>query len=362
MQNTVEMILDKTKRGVRHEFIFVDHLKDARVPIAKALQGKARQFNACPIELLILTKMYFGDFVRHVSTNRIYNGIAIGIDVYTEWDTLARYLQPSPGLYKYTAGDYSGYDTRIPVSVALYALGVMEAYYAPTSQPEDIIVRRVLFMNFINSLHISDGVVYEHVGGNPSGQPLTPVYNSICNLFIIYGAANYVRHSLLSIDISTAEMFSDSTVTVFGDDNGIGYKTKLKCLFNQAVLGKAIKEVFNMTYTNEMKTDTLVEERDLSQISYLKRSFRATPYGYTCPLELDVIKETLNWRRKTTTDQEFELVIESVLRELSIHGRVTYDLYAPKIIRLSSELQDYIPVNSDYASASRSDRGLANIH
>lgn len=359
LEDSVMTILDKTKKGIRVEFVYVDYLKDARVPIDKALKGKARQFNACPVELLILTRMYFGDFIRHASANRIFNGIAVGIDCYTEWDTLARYLVPTQGEYKLTAGDYSAYDTRIPVPVGLRVLSVIEAYYVDSS-PEDRLVRRILFMNFVNSFHIADGIIYEHVGGNPSGQPITPHYNSIANMFIIYGAANWIRHTQnLTDDITVKDMFESVNEITYGDDNAIAYKDLVQVLFDQNNLSDAILKCFGMTYTNESKTDTAVCSRDLTEISFLKRSFRKTKYGYTCPLELSVLKETLNWTRNGNTEREFEIVIESVLRELSIHGKSVYDMYARKICKLSSEICNYIPINSNFETASGSDVGLA---
>ena len=176
VREMVTKCIEDAKNGIRNEHIFVDYLKDERRPIAKVEEGKTRQFMACGMVYLIAMKMYFGDFIRSICENRITNGIAVGVNPYEEWDTLYRHLK-NTSTKKMTAGDYSSFDARIPVPIGYKVLEIVEQFYY-NSTPQDRKVREVLFLEIINSMHLSNGIVYEFVGGNPSGQPMTRTIRS----------------------------------------------------------------------------------------------------------------------------------------------------------------------------------------
>lgn len=378
-------------RGFRPSFIYVDYLKDELRPKEKVLMGKTRQFMAGPVELLILYKMYFGDFVRHVLANRIFNGMAIGIDPYTDWTILAKHLGVDKG-WKVTAGDYSGFDTRIPVAIGNVVKDIIHNFYGDKGS-EAYNIREILFLEIINSKHISNGIVYEHNGGNPSGNFLTAIFNSMaCYLIISISAVlgfvedneilkstdtfllekdtgevvcpirkDYYRAQLPADVLMTGwKTFEESVcLETFGDDNLACYDpTKMPSL-RQSRLSALIRKYFDMEYTNETKTGTVAEERTLDQVSFLKRGFRYERGIWHAPLELDVIKETLNWQKKNNDKLEFQLRIEGVLRELSLHGRQTYEEYSGKIIQLSQDLLQFYPVASTYEKAQVGGYGMA---
>jgi hypothetical protein len=351
----VEKIAEDASKGIRNEFIFVDCLKDERRPTAKVDEGKTRQFMACPMDFLIVAKQYFGDFVRHVCSNKIFNGVAVGINPYDEWGTLASYLQRD-GTFVFTAGDYSAYDGKIPTTIGLHVLEIIESYYVNATQRERDI-RKILFLDIINSLHIADGVVYEFNGGNPSGQPLTAIYNSICNIFLLYACAEKNRIDK-KMEITVEELFENSSVITFGDDNIVGYRSLLGDCFEQNNLTKYMKDMFDFTYTNEAKTEDTVTARGLQDITFLKRGFRFER-GYDCPLQLDVVLETLNWQKKNATTKEMEERVDGVLKELSLHGRAVFDEYAPTILRVCHEVMDYLPPYQTYKQARLINIGLS---
>jgi len=66
LREMVDNCIMKAKNGIRTQHVFVDYLKDEKRPIEKVEMGKTRQFMACDMILLIVYKMYFGDFIRHV--------------------------------------------------------------------------------------------------------------------------------------------------------------------------------------------------------------------------------------------------------------------------------------------------------
>lgn len=351
----VDHIISEAIKGRRLNHIFVDYLKDERRPIAKADIGKTRQIMACPMDLLIAMKMYFGDFVKFIMDRRIHNGVAIGIDCYSEWTSLANYLQLSPE-YKVTAGDYSKYDARIPVGIGLRVLSIVEKFYH-NSSPSDIAVRRVLFQEIINSKHLSNGVVYEFFGGNPSGQPMTSVYNSICNLLILafVGKCNLTS---LDHDVPFEMVFSRTRFQVFGDDNLVSYHPDDAEIWSQAVLEKSIPIYIGMDYTSELKDGILRQARHLSQVQFLKRGFRFDRGEWMCPLEISVLRETLGWQHHGCTEDEMKQRIECVLSELARHGKGVFDEHASKILKASQACYSYGPKNSTFRAAIMSSDSL----
>jgi hypothetical protein len=356
LKQNVERVIQDAKNGIRGEHIFVDYLKDERRPIEKVEEGKTRQFMACGMDLLIAMKMYFGDFIRHICANRIANGIAIGINPYEEWGTLEKYMIPNKETV-FTAGDYSSYDARIPVPIGYEVLKIIEMFYH-NSNPEDRKVRAILWLEIVNSLHLSNGIVYEFIGGNPSGQPLTSCFNSVANLLMIayMGLINYDSTSNTE---TFEEIFLRTRFSVFGDDNIIGLNPKDTHIFGQQALERIAESSIGMTYTNESKDGKLVENRKINEISFLKRSFGKYRGKTTCPLDISVLHETLSWHKKGSADAEMKLRIECVLAELAQHGKEIFERDVARIVRASINLFGYVPRNQFFSVAFSAQEGLA---
>jgi hypothetical protein len=212
-----------------------------------------------------------------------------------------------------------------------------------------------LFQEIINSRHLTGGLVYEQYGGNPSGQPLTSVFNSIANILIL---AYTAYRSSGDIDHVTKSL-KRTRFQVFGDDNVVSYHPDDEDLWSQGVLERTIPLCVGMEYTNEAKDDSHVSARAVTEISFLKRGFRYDAGEWMCPLELGVVKETLSWEREGATHEQLVQRIESTLSELARHGRDVFDQCAPKIISASLAHAEYTPLNRTYAFARASGDSLA---
>jgi hypothetical protein len=340
LEDRVNEIIECAKANKRLTHVYIDCLKDEHRPLEKVRAGKTRQFMASPMDYSIAMKMYFGDFIRSVYENHTYNGINIGIDHHTEWGCLYNYLKAFKE-YETTAGDYSAFDGHLLVPIMYRVLDIVEAFYIGCPK-EDTRVRYVLFQDIINSRHLSEGTLYAFNGANSSGNILTSVLNSIVNIFMIYGAARTAQISN-TIDMTTDELptvkdlFTYSRVATFGDDNIITYDSGLSHVFGQQVLTYQLGKLFNIKYTNEMKTDEKVTGRALEEVSFLKRTFKFHGGHVRAPLELDVIKEQLNWARKGSSHDELCLRVDACLVELAQHGQETYDEHAHVILKAAME-------------------------
>lgn len=353
----VSKIIEDAKNGIRNEHLFMDCLKDERRSHAKVLQGKTRQIMASPMTLLISSKQYFGDFIRHVCLNKIFNGSAVGINPVTDWSILAERL--SMNGVKFTAGDFSSFDCKIPTQVGWEVLNIIEEFYVG-STAEERRVRRVLFHEIINSMHItSDGIVYELIGGNASGNFMTAVYNSICNLILIISCILKEKDDCES-SLSDDEVFQNIRLIVFGDDNVIGYTPIASEFAKQSVITKQMKILFDYEYTDESKTGVFREHRDISEVSFLKRAFRFSGQQVFAPLELTVVQETLNWCKGTSDEGEFFLRLEAVATELSYHGKIVFDTNFPLIQKRAFDIMNYRIVANTFEKALTGEHTLAN--
>ena len=190
LSERVENIISAAREGRRLAHIFFDFPKDERRPIEKVDAGKTRKISGCPVDLCVAVRMYFGAFVQFYLANRIYNGSAVGIDVYShEVDKLVRYLtvldSGSNETGRVIAGDFGNFDGSLPYALINAFSDTVTDYYCDRGS-ENERVRNVLMQDFANSRHIlEDGTVYEWVGSNASGNPLTTVLNSWCNNIII---------------------------------------------------------------------------------------------------------------------------------------------------------------------------------
>lgn len=330
LRDMVEVVISKAKQGIRCEHIYMDCLKDERRPLEKVADGSTRQFMACPVQFLVAVRMYFGDFLRHINQNRVHNGISIGVDPGTEWQRLYVHLHPAAN-YVHGAGDYKSFDCYLSSQVCLMFLEMCESFYAPTSTVEDVRVRRILFQDIINSVHIdANGVVYEFSGKNPSGQPTTADLNSVTNALMIVCA-------WLTAGIPDSVIASQFRWITGGDDHVTGFPIEWADKAGSISVAKELKKLFGYTYTDEAKGSDLVAYKAIEDVTFLKRSFKKIKGKMCAPLDLSVILETLNWMRNTSDRDNFEQRINMVLVELAQHGAEVFRECAPRIISLAHE-------------------------
>lgn len=160
--------------------------------------------------------------------------------------------------------------------------------------------------------------------------------------------------------MSDAELVANVRLQAFGDDNMIAHSELVRQLACQSEFTKQMKALFDYNYTDESKEDIQREDRSIFEVSYLKRAFRKVGNHYFAPLDLSVLKETLNWCRGANDISEFTLRMEAVATELSYHGKAVFDAHFPIIERAAYDLMDYRIVSNTFEKALRGEHVLAN--
>jgi hypothetical protein len=336
--------INKARRGIRCLWVYADNLKDERVSLEKVHLGKTRLFSACPLELLVLYRMYFGAFASWVARNNVHNGIAIGLNVYSsKWDLAAHLLKQNEG--RVFAGDFSAFDTKhIPI-VHNHILNIINHWYDDGNER----IREVLWLEITNSRHIYLDEIYTWNGGLPSGNPVTSLVNSLYNHMLFRMCWYYRQFSERYREIGE---FNDNVyLLTMGDDNTGSTKDEA---FDPMYISESM-EVFGQTWTHESKLETFewgTPFRNITEVSFLKRVWRYDDdlKRYVAPLSLDTVLEICYWYRSGNDPAEqVANNLETVLRELSFHSPDVWETYAKVIMH---DVQVRCGYNSKYSTRS----------
>ena len=349
--------------NVRPRIIWIDTLKDAKIPIAKANVGKTRLFTACPLHYTILFRQYFLPFIAHAMRNRVQNSVAVGINPMSpEWDLLAKRLKKN-GKHV-IAGDYSNFDGTLPVQYVEVAVKIMVDWFMRNWNLILAAKRNVINghdldhdefeqflmkvgMECINHLHIANhndivgaALIYYVRNGIPSGCPATAILNSIVNHCCL---ADSWLDIMDGTSYATMNSFFEHTSSIFyGDDFIMNIRPEVIDVYNQETLTPILKKNLEMTMTDEAKTGECVKARTLEEVSFLKRKFRYEPFIglWVAPIDIDVILDAPNWVR-VGNQLPLRICVDTLnggITELAMHDKVTDKVWRSKMINLGLDL------------------------
>ncbi|UHK03190.1 MAG: polyprotein [Hangzhou dicistro-like virus 1] len=307
-----------------------DCMKDELRPVEKVDQGKTRLFNIAPVDFTILTRQYFMDFVMAFyaqNCNRFFSAVGMNPESF-EWTVLYNWM--AEGSKDAIAGDFSSFDGTIPPEVFEVVVNCINHWYGDSQ--EEANVRVTLFNEMIHTLQLVENVVYSTHQGNPSGNPLTVVINTMVNFI-------YILDAWIEIypEKSVEDFFEECRFIAYGDDNLITVRPKAQ-KFNQSAITKVL-EKYGITYTSETKTAEQFTFRNLDDLTFLKRGFRTDPeFGNTFRLPV-MSEETLEsyfyyYREADDVEEQLRENMRAGLLFAAFRGREFYDRYNEKWMRL----------------------------
>jgi hypothetical protein len=210
------------------------------------------------------------------------------------------------------AGDFSNYDGKIPAFVGKIFVEFMNRWYDDDSISKKC--RESLFEHIYHATHIYGNRVYTVKDGNPSGNPMTSIYNSFCNIIMTY--------TILTCDLKLHP--KEFEIACYGDDNIISIaRPGVTC----EDLAPHYMSRFGMTYTHFSKQGKTPEGGDtMSTIRYLGRAFVPSDGVILAPLKLEVVYESLYWYRKGNLIEEvMQSTLNSFFIELAHFPEIVYD-------------------------------------
>jgi hypothetical protein len=313
--------------NIRKPTVWIDTLKDERRPIQKVDAGKTRVFAAGNFEYLLTFKVFFAGFFAHLSENRIDNEISVGTNPYSfDWTKTALKLREKGD--KVIAGDFSNYDGTLVVDILHEILPIIQEFYDDGMDD----VRRILWREIVNSVHLKQDLIYLWTHSQPSGCPITASLNSMYNSI----SMRYVWQVVMPEEYASMYYFEKHVSMVsYGDDNVVNISDEVIDLFNQNTIAEGYKSL-GMTYTDENKSSEMIPYRHLSEVNYLKRMFKwdEEEMEYLAPLDLSTVLEMMNWIRGDLDQEESTRQnIETACFELHLHGKEVFDHWMPKVRR-----------------------------
>jgi len=316
------------------DVVWIDTLKDERRPLEKADQGNTRIISNGPMHFNILFRMYFMSALAFLRHNRVFNGIAVGINVWDrEWDHLARWLQANST--RFIDGDFKNFDGTLMDQFMWKIFWILDSMYDDACHT----IRYNLWYQVVYAIRVCRGTVYQCTHSLPSGFVATAEVNSLF-VNLVFRCAYLILAGVKCPEERSMRSFNENVrMVAYGDDNVLSIKPKIISWFNMESLVSVMK-TFGMEYTAADKSSVIVNNKSLSEISFLKRGFKRVDslFGDTsvflCPAELSTRLEMLNWTRKRPFDSNPEEsdVVSEVIKEIAMHGKAVYDEYVPQIV------------------------------
>lgn len=354
VQNRVVMYSE----GIRPSIFYKDCLKDEKIPLEKVLEGKTRLFAACDFIQLVMYRQYFGAFMSDYIDANLNVGSGIGVNCYsTQWDDLARKLlrfSKTNSEECIGAGDYSGFDTCLQPIVLYHILDLINNWYGKDNP--DNRIRSQMWSEIVNSKHIWENKVYDWRSGMPPGNPLTAIINTMYNQILV---------RLCYALIYPVATFNDNVESVsLGDDIVFSVRENIRHNFNEMFL-QSNMPLFGMKYTSETKEYCKYPFRQITEVEFLKRSFRLDKENnrWVAPMRITAVFAPLNWTGKGILGNQSSVdEICSTLSELSLHGEKIFDTYALTLVNMKNTyLPTYKPAkeySTDYYQVYHETLGL----
>jgi ABC-type multidrug transport system fused ATPase/permease subunit len=328
LQVEIVKYLMALENGDPVDSFFTDTLKDELLSMAKVLSGRTRVFSIADAVHLIACRMFFGSFVDSFMNTYNKHPGKVGINPNgPDWAELYNELHKFDLDPIIGAGDFTNFDASEPPPAVYAAALFINWWYkrwAPDWKPEHDKIRLQHIIRIIYTLHICGHDVFYTLGSMPSGCFLTTILNCLVNIIVLYTSI----FSFAPPNISRMEILEKIVMAVFGDDNLISCISKWDW-FSVDKLRNALKDLYNMTYTNFDKSEMKVgQTHTMEEVTFLKRFFLPNgPYVFA-PLEKKVLRNMTQWIRKSPdldADTMTRDNCEVMLREYFHWGKQEFD-------------------------------------
>lgn len=339
----VDRFEDVLAKGERIYTIFRGNLKDEPTKFGK---DKIRVFAGCEVVFTILVRKYYLSIIRLMQRLNFRVESAVGVNAYgKQWTGLVNHLNKFEG-DRYIAGDFKAFDKNISplLTMSVFDLYIQIAKRASYTDRELTIMRGIATEIVYPTMEFS-GVLLRLFGSNPSGHPLTVHLNNGANSI-------YERYAFYDVKpAGYAGTFNDRVVAVnYGDDNLMKVHPDEED-FSHTTMAHSLSKI-GIVYTMADKGAESVPYIQLSQVDFLKRSFRFEPElnNWMAPLDEASISKSLHNRmyRKKSGVTSTEVAVQSILaahNEYFRFGKEVFEKRREQLLLVISdcELSHIIP-------------------
>jgi hypothetical protein len=258
--------LETLRGGIRLHAVFGANLKDEAVSFKKFEACKTRIFFSCPVELLVIVRMFYLGFARVVQRNRDLFWVAVGLNTTSpEWDELFHRLACF-GIDTTIAGDHVFYDKKVKMLVMYYVMDSINRVCQASGHfdEEMILMMEVLKYELMNPSVDFFGMLITLLGGEVSGHQLTTIFNCILNVF-------YLMYAFSEAGYDIESFFVDVVGVILGDDHVLCVSPKCPDYHHTQI--KDVLEGLGLGYTMADKSSESRPYISLLDAPFLKRNF-----------------------------------------------------------------------------------------
>lgn len=308
------------KKGLRVPSAFVDCLKDEKRVLSKVYAGKTRVFAIAPIDFVLLMRKYCLSFAARMygMRSRSFSAIGINCDSF-EWAETVEYLLENSDVG--FAGDFGRFDGTLSADCLWACCMLINRIHQGSAEENN--VRCVLFDELIHTVHLAMDCAYICSGGNPSGNPLTVVVNTLVNEMYL----RYAWLHLVPSQYASLPMYHNFVRTkIYGDDNWVSVSPEVTEWYNLHAVSQFLSSM-GIEYTNPTKEHELGPAiSKIVNLPFLKRKCNIVPQvhmrRYLGAVNVDTIIEMIYWTHKGLDESEALLVnVNTALRFAFSHGK-----------------------------------------
>lgn len=323
------------REGKRVESYSYACLKDeTRLP-EKISSGKTRIFLCMPMDFNLLVRKYFGAFVAAMHAKAGKMSACVGIDPATGWTDLVMRLRRVGE--RFEDFDYSGWDTCLHPQLFQAFVDVVNGWYSDGA--ENARVREILIHELVYNYIIARDDIYLKTAGTTSGCAITAELNSFIHDFL-----NVYYYCVISLDRGDEpngdDFYANVETAVYGDDSIKNVSSKFMWFSGSAI--RPISKQLGMDITPGDKSDQDFRFKTLSEITFLKRSFREDGLVIRAPLQFNIIRDITQW--VTKSDDVWaatRLNCDVALRECAQYGSTKFEEFREDLLR------EFMRINSE---------------
>jgi hypothetical protein len=334
----------KMRDNIRPFSAWIDCAKDERRPVAKIQSVKTRLFTIAPVDFTIVCRILCLDFVNAFQKNHASFYSAVGIDPESfDWEVMHKRLEEvgNTGF----DGDFSSFDGKLQPECISAAFDLISDWYdvyrnrlCVKIDSHTIILtasecrgmRRLLSDEIVHTNQLVFNTLYTTHQGNPSGNPLTVILNSMVN-------AMYLRTAYASLVGIGNKLSYDNEVRdkIYGDDNIVSVSSAVRDKFNFTSVSEFLgKHLIGYTPADKDESGVIHPFKPLNQLRFLKRTTRHNGFCRVPIITLDTPREMVNWVRATNASEAIEQLyvnIENALRFIYFYGRADFESFKKQV-------------------------------
>ena len=268
-----------------------------------------RSFRILPLHHLVLCKEVMGDLFRKVRKNMWFNGIAIGMNPYKDWNKL--YAMLTSENKKVFAVDFGKWDGSCHAQLQDLINDCVRRRY----KGKQMAVLNFVLDTIVRSYVAVGSKVFLTTHSIPSGAWTTAFFNSLINRALT--ALCYYRNTIKVGGQPSVSEYLRIVDFVLGDDKVCAVPDTLQDRVNAFTLSETAASL-GMTVTDCHKNPITTPFHSIGQVTFLKRGFVLHPeLGLVGPLEKDTLFNTIQWFDGT---KEYDVTMQGKSIALQIEG------------------------------------------